>query len=152
MQTITKKESHSDHGHDHSQCEMPEPEMRGGAATHNHHEHELHAGHTDSPSNFRMAVAATLHCLLGCGIGEIVGIIVGTLFALDMWTTMVLGLLLGLVFGMALGVIPLLRGGFDWRAAFRVVMISEGLSISGDGNCRSGCSDLHSRRDDGWSG
>lgn len=126
--------------HDHNEhCEIPDTkgseEIAGTKIDHRRHAHHAHHaqhGHhapKEKESNFRLAVAATLHCLVGCGIGEIVGVIIGTALGLDMWTTMGLGLSLGVVFGLALGVIPLLRGGFVWRDALRMVMVAEGLSI-----------------------
>ncbi len=70
-----------------------------------------------------------MHCLLGCGIGEVVGVIIGTALALSNVQTIVLAVSLGFVFGLGLGLIPLLKGNYNVKEAFRQVMITEGLSI-----------------------
>ncbi len=98
------------------------------------HDHSIcpatEARETSPASNLRLAVTATLHCLLGCGLGEIAGFILGTALGLGMWESMALAMSMGFVFGFALGIIPLLRAGFGFSAAFRMILISEGLSIA----------------------
>jgi len=42
------------------------------------HDHDLH-GHSQSESLNQTAAVATLHCLLGCAIGEAAGMAIGTL-------------------------------------------------------------------------
>lgn len=44
--------------------------------------------------------------------------------------TIILAVTLGFVFGFALGVIPLLKAGFNTSRAFKQVLIAEGLSIA----------------------
>lgn len=102
-------------------------------AAHNHAEHGCaaeydNAGHQES--NLRLAAMATLHCLAGCGIGEIVGVILGTALGMGMWETMLLAVILGFIFGFALGMLPLLRADIPFAQAFRVILVSEGLSIA----------------------
>lgn len=116
---------------------------------HNHegHEHHNHRAHNSNmpieehdhsvclleeekkKSNWQLAIQATLHCLLGCGIGEIVGVILGVVLGLGMWETMILGMSLGFVFGFSLGIIPLIRNGFGFNEAFKMILVSEGLSV-----------------------
>ena len=81
-------------------------------------------------SNFKLAFSATLHCLIGCGLGEVLGMILGTAFHLSNHATMILAILLGFVGGFALGIIPLKRAGYSLKAAFKQVLIAEGLSIA----------------------
>ena len=88
------------------------------------HEHPSH----DSP--LRFATSATLHCLLGCGIGEVLGDTIGTLLNLSNAGTIALALLAGLIGGFALGVRPYRKRGIAWPAAIRQVAITEGLSIA----------------------
>lgn len=114
----------------------------------NHHQHhsmhgmsaEEHARHmqqpqvgtkspAQQPNRFSLAISATLHCLLGCGIGEITGVIIGTALGWDMVSTMALAVLLGFAGGFLLGIIPLRKAGFSWGRAFKTVLIAEGLSI-----------------------
>lgn len=102
-----------------------------GRAHHlSHGHHGRPAAGSREPSNLRLAVMATLHCLVGCGIGEIVGVVIGTALGWGMWQTMGLAVALGFVFGFGLGVLPLLQGGMAFRAAFKVILVSEGLSIA----------------------
>ena len=82
------------------------------------------------PSPWRLALSATLHCLLGCGTGEVVGMLLATAFGLSNAASIALTLVLGFVFGLALGLIPLRRAGFGWRRATKQVLIAEGLSIA----------------------
>ena len=48
--------------------------MEAGAHTHEHH----HAMPTEGRALTGVAIAATLHCLTGCAIGEIAGMAIGT--------------------------------------------------------------------------
>ncbi len=130
--------------HDHSLCILEEqrsaqaqnedPHAHVGHVMGADHDPHAHHGHGKSgakeTSNLRLAVMATLHCLVGCGIGEIVGVVIGTALGWGMWETMGLAVALGFVFGFGLGVIPLLRAGMPVRAAFKVILVSEGLSIA----------------------
>ncbi len=89
--------------------------------SHNHEEHQSQA---------KLAFSATLHCLLGCGIGEVVGIIIGTALLMTTINTLILAISLGFVFGFILGLRPLFKAGFNFKKAFRIVLIAEGLSIA----------------------
>jgi len=107
--------------------------MEHGNHNHNqdhsgHGDHHDHGGHKKS-GNISMAVQATLHCLMGCGIGEVAGIIIGRLLGLDTVTTMILAVSLGFVFGLALGIRPLLKGKIGFSKSLKIVLASEGLSI-----------------------
>ena len=93
--------------------------------THGEGEHAL-----DKAAQLRLAHSATLHCLLGCGIGEVVGVIIGTALDLPNLTTLVLAVVLGFIFGFILGMRPLLRAGFNFSRAVRQVFIAESLSIA----------------------
>ena len=50
--------------------------------------------------------------------------ILGTALRMGNVARIILAVLLGFVFGFALGVRPLLRGGFAFRQAFRIVLIA----------------------------
>ncbi len=43
-----------------------------------HHAHSEGERALDKASQRSLAHSATLHCLLGCGIGEVIGVIIGT--------------------------------------------------------------------------
>ncbi len=98
---------------------------RGGAVAMSN-QHREPVGHD---SRTKLAVSATVHCLVGCGLGEVVGLIIGVALALSNTTTIVLALTLGFVFGFALGLIPLIRAGLGWAHSFKQVMVSDFLSI-----------------------
>jgi len=93
-------------------------------------QHIHHHGHETEQSQSRLAFSATLHCLLGCGIGEVAGVIVGTALLMSNVNTLILAVVLGFVFGFILGMRPLLKAGFNFRLAFKTVFIAEGLSIA----------------------
>jgi hypothetical protein len=97
---------------------------------HKHHQRENSHHANLKESNLKLALSATLHCLLGCGLGEIAGMVIATWLGLAMTPSMILAIVLGFVFGMALGVLPLLRKKFTLRNALKVVVLAEGLSIA----------------------
>ena len=93
-----------------------------------------HHGHSDSKLKegniLQLATSATLHCLVGCGIGEVAGLIIATHFGLPMTTSMILAITLGFIAGFALGIIPLIRKRFAFSRALKIVLVAEGLSIA----------------------
>jgi len=91
--------------------------------------HEEHHHQPQNGSNLKLAIAATLHCLLGCGIGEVLGLIIGTAAGLSNLQTIVLSVGLAFMFGYALSVLPLLRAGMVAKTAFRLVLAADTLSI-----------------------
>ena len=91
-------------------------------------EHQHH--HTEETSQKTLAFSATLHCLLGCGIGEVIGVIIGTALVMSNINTIILAISLGFAFGFILGMRPLLKSGFNFKKAFKIVLIAEGLSIA----------------------
>ncbi|MBC7923846.1 MAG: DUF4396 domain-containing protein [Ferruginibacter sp.] len=82
------------------------------------------------PSPWRLALSATWHCLLGCGLGEVLGMVIGAAWQLDNTTTIVISVILGFTGGFALGIIPLRRAGYAYGRAFKQVLLAEGLSIA----------------------
>ena len=93
--------------------------------------HDVHTHHLPEPnhSTFKLALSATFHCLLGCGLGEISGMIISAAAGLNNVTTIVLSLLLGFIGGLLLGILPLRKSGFNFKKAVKTVVIGEGLSI-----------------------
>lgn len=96
-----------------------------------HHHHHTDAGLQKLPADniFKLAVSATLHCLIGCGVGEVFGMILATWLGLSMVSSMILAIVLGFIFGFALGILPLIRKHFSLYKAFKIVLVAEGLSI-----------------------
>ena len=100
-----------------------------------HIHHHPHSHHTASPitsknENMKLAISATLHCLLGCGIGEVVGMVIATYFGFSMINSMILAITLGFVFGFGLGIIPLIKKGISFSHSIKTVLVAEGLSIA----------------------
>lgn len=95
-----------------------------------HHQHsDHHHHHVEEPSRAKLAFSATLHCLLGCGIGEVLGVIIGTSLRMSNVNTLILAVTLGFLVGLILGIRPLLKAKFDFKRALKTVLIAEGLSI-----------------------
>ena len=84
---------------------------------------------TTGPSLTRAAVSATLHCLTGCAIGEVLGMVIGTALGWGDWATIALSVGLAFVFGYALTVGPVLRSGLSFRAAVKVALAADTVSI-----------------------
>ena len=93
-----------------------------------HSEHNTdHSGHKDAAITGRerlwLSTSTTVHCLLGCGLGEVAGMVIGTGLGLSNVKTIVLAILLGFFFGFLLGIVPLLlpkgpEAGIYSRVAF----------------------------------
>ncbi|HYE57508.1 MAG TPA: DUF4396 domain-containing protein [Rhodothermales bacterium] len=98
------------------------------AVDHAHHQH--HDPAIGEPSRRRLALSATLHCLIGCGTGEVVGMVLATALGLSNAASIGLTVTLGFVFGLALGLVPLVRARMPWGEAVRMVLVAEGLSIA----------------------
>ncbi|MGA8049889.1 MAG: DUF4396 domain-containing protein [Burkholderiales bacterium] len=96
-----------------------------------HAEHHVHVGHEAAmASPARLSLAATLHCLAGCAIGEFIGLAVGVSLGLSPWTTMALATVLGFLSGYALGLLPLVRQGLSVGQALRTIWLGETISIA----------------------
>ena len=89
-----------------------------------------HAHAAGSPSESRLALSATLHCLTGCSIGEITGMVAGNLLDWPALVTLVVSVLLAFAFGYALTLRPLLGAGLPWRTAWPLAAASDTLSIT----------------------
>ncbi|MGY1723072.1 DUF4396 domain-containing protein [Blastococcus sp. SYSU DS0533] len=93
-----------------------------------------HGGHRhDDPVTgralTRLAVSATLHCLTGCAIGEVLGMVIGTALGWSDGATIALAVGLAFLFGYSLTITPVLRSGLPLRAAVRVALAADTLSI-----------------------
>jgi hypothetical protein len=90
-----------------------------------HADHQHHHGALTAT-----AIAATLHCLTGCAIGEVAGMAIGTALGFSTLATVVLAIALAFAFGYTLTSLPLLRAGFALGAATRIALASDTLSIA----------------------
>lgn len=77
----------------------------------------------------RTAVSATLHCLTGCALGEVLGMALATWWGWSDGASIALAVVLAFAFGYALTVAPVLRSGLTLRAAVRVALAADTLSI-----------------------
>ncbi len=77
----------------------------------------------------KMAAQATLHCLLGCIIGELIGLEIGRLAGMDMHHIVLLAGALSFVSGYTVSTIPLLKAGLGFKKALRTVLVADTLSI-----------------------
>jgi hypothetical protein len=105
----------------------------GHSNTHEHyHTHDSATAQmqTTSYNNKKLAVSATLHCLLGCGLGEVAGMAIGAALHWNNLSQMILAIVLGFIAGFALGILPLLKAKYSFAQAFKQVLIAEGLSIA----------------------
>ena len=90
------------------------------------HEHTMH----QPSATWAAAAQATLHCLTGCAIGEVLGMVIGTALGLHGAITVVLAVGLAFVFGYALTMRGVVRAGLPWRAALKVALAADTVSIA----------------------
>jgi len=88
------------------------------------------SAHDDGRALTATAVAATLHCLTGCAIGEVLGMAIGTALGFSNLGTVALAVVLAFAFGYALTSLPLLRAGFALGAVIPIALASDTLSIA----------------------
>ncbi|WP_324274750.1 DUF4396 domain-containing protein [Blastococcus brunescens] len=93
-----------------------------------------HAPHQHDSTLRRVSWAAarqaTFHCLTGCAIGEVLGMIIGTSLGWHDAATVALAVALAFLFGYALTMRGVLRAGLPFRAAVRVALAADTVSIA----------------------
>ena len=92
--------------------------------------HDTHHGPPAGRELTSLALSATLHCLTGCAIGEVLGMVIGTALGWSDLATVALAVALAFLFGYALTVRPVLRSGLPLRAAVRVALVADTVSIT----------------------
>ena len=97
--------------------------------THASHVHHHHEGMTGG-GGWETAVRATLHCLTGCAIGEVLGMVIGTALGWGAVPTLILAIALAFFFGYALTLRGVLKAGLGLRAAVKVALAADTLSIA----------------------
>ncbi|MFE0253147.1 DUF4396 domain-containing protein [Streptomyces sp. NPDC059010] len=97
-----------------------------------HEAHATHAHHHEVAvtSTWAMAARATLHCLTGCAIGEVLGMVIGTALGWGAVPTLILAIVLAFFFGYALTLRGVLKAGVGMRAALKVALAADTLSIA----------------------
>jgi hypothetical protein len=94
------------------------------------HEHATARERGSGAAGWGTAVQATLHCLTGCAIGEVLGMVIGTALGLHDVATVALAITLAFVFGYALTMRGVLRAGVPFRAALRIALAADTVSIT----------------------
>ena len=95
---------------------------------HLHHQSHTMGAATTSSLN-RLAFSATVHCLTGCAIGETLGMVLGTWWGWGDWSTIALAVVLAFFFGYLLTIGPVLRSGLPLKAAVKVALAADTISI-----------------------
>jgi hypothetical protein len=85
---------------------------------------------TRAPFDPKLTLAATLHCLTGCAIGEVLGMVLGNAFGWCDRTTVIVSVVLAFGFGYALTMRPLLAAGLGWAAALKLAFAADTISIA----------------------
>src|SRR5690242_946569 len=85
---------------------------------------------TDRHELNALALAATVHCLTGCAIGEVAGLAIGTALGFSNFATIVLAVVLAFFFGYGLTSLPLLRSGMALGSVVPIAFASDTLSIA----------------------
>jgi hypothetical protein len=93
-------------------------------AQHTQHEHDV------ADSSWSTAVSATLHCLTGCAIGEVLGMVLATWWGWSTWPSVALAVVLAFFFGYLLTMTSVLRAGLSFRAAVKVALAADTVSIA----------------------
>jgi uncharacterized membrane protein YbjE (DUF340 family) len=88
------------------------------------------SSHDGMPSLTRQAVAATVHCLTGCAIGEILGMVLATWWKLSNAPSIAVSIVLAFVFGYSLTMRPVLWAGLSTRQALGVAFAADTTSIA----------------------
>ena len=77
-----------------------------------------------------IALKATVHCLAGCSIGEVLGMVIGTAAGYSNTLTIVISIILAFIFGYSFTLLPLIRGGINFKAALLLALASDTISIT----------------------
>ena len=80
-------------------------------------------------ATWKTAITATRHCLTGCAIGEVLGMVLATWWGWHNLGSVSLSIVLAFFFGYLLTFTGARRGGLDTRAAIRVALAADTVSI-----------------------
>lgn len=80
-------------------------------------------------TSWRTAISATLHCLTGCAIGEVLGMVLATWWGWGHAASIALAVALAFFFGYLLTFLSVRRSGLGVRAAIKVALAADTVSI-----------------------
>lgn len=80
--------------------------------------------------NLKTAIMATIHCLIGCSIGEVGGMIISSYFEFSNLTSILISIILAFIFGYTLTLIPLIKHGLGFKKSLSIGIASDTISIS----------------------
>lgn len=78
----------------------------------------------------RLAFSATLHCLIGCGIGEVLGMVLSTAWGWAAAPSVILAVVLAFIFGYAFSLVPLLKHKVSFRRSLKLALAADTISIT----------------------
>lgn len=78
----------------------------------------------------RLALSATIHCLIGCVAGEIAGMAIGAALGWSDAATILIAIGLAFLFGYSLTALPLVRAGLRPRIVASTALASDTISIA----------------------
>ncbi|MEV5087954.1 DUF4396 domain-containing protein [Streptomyces griseoincarnatus] len=94
-------------------------------------DHAMHHHTGTAPgATWSMAIRATLHCLLGCAVGEILGMVIGTALLWGNVPTMALAIGLAFAFGYSFTLFAVVRAGVSLKAAVKIALAADTVSIA----------------------
>jgi hypothetical protein len=82
------------------------------------------------PSLNRLAASATLHCLIGCGIGEVLGMIISSHLGWSAAPSVALAVGLAFLFGYGFSMWPLLKSSMPFRKVLGLALAADTASIT----------------------
>ncbi len=80
-------------------------------------------------ATWKTAITATRHCLTGCAIGEVLGMVLSTWWGWHNAGSIALSIVLAFFFGYLLTFTGVRRAGLDVRAAIRIALAADTVSI-----------------------
>ena len=78
----------------------------------------------------RASASATLHCLIGCGIGEVLGMVISSYLGWSTVPSIALAVILAFIFGYSLSIRPLLKHGMGWSKSLKIALTADTASIT----------------------
>jgi hypothetical protein len=85
---------------------------------------------TNIDKSTRLAILATSHCLIGCGIGEVLGMIITNSPHRKTGPSIIASIILAFIFGYFLTIWSLVRSGVPQKRAIKIAFASDTISIT----------------------